>query len=187
MLRAAGRARWGRRIQTVKPTFETLVKEHYQDLYRFALSLVKNESDATDLTQQTYLRYAKKGHQIREVEKTKSWLFTTLRREFYNRKNRERKFPHVDMESVGDAVGSVDARVVESMDASLAMEALRKVEEKFRLPLSMFYLQDCSYKEIAETLEIPIGTVMSRLSRGKRQLRELLAGCENGEAAVSAS
>lgn len=185
MLAAAGRAGGACPFGTVKPTFETLVKEHYQDLYRFALSLVKNEADATDLTQQTYLRYAKKGHQIRDYSKVKSWLFTTLRREFYNQAKRSKKFPHVDMESVSEEVGAVSAKAVESMDASLAMDALQRVEEKFRLPLSLFYLQDCSYKEIAATLEIPIGTVMSRLARGKEQLRTLLATCGDAETGVA--
>ncbi len=155
-------------------TIETLVRDHYQDLYRFALSLARNEADATDLTQQTFYRYAIKGHQVRDQSKVKSWMFTTLKREFLSSKRRATRFKHVEMDEADKGWDAVDAGVVEKIDGNLAMEALQKVEERFRLPLSLFYLRDCSYREIAETLEIPIGTVMSRLSRGKEQLRSIL-------------
>ncbi len=68
----------------------------------------------------------------------------------------------------------IEADVVEQLDASIVIESLSKIDETFRIPLSLFYLEDFSYKEISETLNIPVGTVMSRLSRGKKHLRKLL-------------
>jgi len=69
----------------------------------------------------------------------------------------------------------VPATVVNQMDGEIVQRALLALEEIYRAPLTLFYLQQHSYKEIAETLEIPIGTVMSRISRGKDQLRKALA------------
>ncbi len=68
----------------------------------------------------------------------------------------------------------IESHVVDQLDASIVIESLSKIEETFRIPLSLFYLEDFSYKEISETLNIPVGTVMSRLSRGKKHLRKLL-------------
>ena len=73
-----------------------------------------------------------------------------------------------------------EAEKVGAMDAGLVVEALHEVEEVFRAPLTLFYLEELSYQEIAETLDVPIGTVMSRLSRGKVQLRARLAAKEAG-------
>jgi len=72
-------------------------------------------------------------------------------------------------------IPEVETDLVSKMDAPLVLEALQEVDSTFREPLTLFYLQDLSYLEIAEILSIPIGTVMSRLSRGKAQLRSLLA------------
>lgn len=161
--------------ETVELDFDKVVEDHYQNLYRFGYSLAKSEADATDLTQQTFYRFATKGHQLRDKSKVKTWLFTTLYREFLGTVRKKKKFQHVEMESAGKDMPQVDARAVENADGSLCMEALQNLEDKYREPLSLFYLQDQSYKEIAGILDMPIGTVMSRLSRGKEQLRAILS------------
>ena len=144
-------------------------------LYRFALSLSRRESDAADLTQQTFLLWAKKGHQLRDPGKVKTWLFTSLYREFLGRKRQQDRF--VDVENNPEAISAqvIPATVVNQMDGEIVQHALLALEEIYRAPLTLFYLQQHSYKEIAKTLEIPIGTVMSRISRGKDQLRKALA------------
>ena len=153
--------------------FEEIVSTYYQPLYRFGFSLSKNEHEASDLAQQTFFIYAEKGDSLRDRSKVKSWLFTTLYREFLRRKRKDNRMDHYEpavLESVG---GSEAPNARRSMDANLALDALEEVDEVYRAPLSLFYLQDLSYKEIAETLDVPIGTIMSRLSRGKAQLREI--------------
>ena len=155
------------------PDFETIVSNYYQPLYRFGYSLAKNEHDAGELTQQAFLTYAQKGHSLRDKAKAKSWLFTTLYREFLRRHKKDARMDHYEPELLENTGGSIDSHVQRSTDANLAIEALDEVDTVYREPLTLFYLKDFSYKEIAEILEVPIGTIMSRLSRGKAQLREI--------------
>ena len=155
--------------------FQSLVDLHYAALYRFAMSMTRTESDACDLVQQTFLTWATKGHQLQDKSKVKSWLFTTLHREFLNSLRRGHRFPHLEMESVAHELPSVPPAVETASDSTAVMKALTQVEEPYRAALLLFYLEDHSYREIAEILGVPEGTVMSRLSRGKALLRQLLA------------
>src|SRR4051795_5914537 len=77
--------------------FESLVTRYYGALYQFAFSLTRTEADACDLTQQTFYVWAKKGHQLRDPSKVKTWLFTTLHREFLNMKRKVVRFPHYEL------------------------------------------------------------------------------------------
>jgi RNA polymerase sigma-70 factor (ECF subfamily) len=156
-------------------SFEQLVNAHYESLYRFALSLTQREADAGDLTQQTFYLWATKGHQLRDRTRVKSWLFTTLHREFLGSRRRETRFPHVEIDHAGPDLPSVSPAMVNQIDGATVMETLVQVEELYRAPLMLFYLQEHSYQEIADILGVPIGTVMSRLARGKEQLRKRLA------------
>ena len=116
--------------------FENLVKLYYGDLYRFGLSLTGNETDAADLTQETFYIWANKGHQLQNAASVKGWLFTTLHREFLKTCRRRNRFSNE----------SVDER-----------------------------MEDLSYKEIADILALPLGTVQSRIARAKIQLLRRLS------------
>ena len=156
--------------------FSQLVETYYAALYRFALSLAKNPADASDLTQQTFFVWATKGQTLRDAAKAKTWLFTTLYREFLRIRRRSGRITAIEDLAPGEKdPPDVDVDLVGKMDAQLVMDALQEVELVFREPLTLFYLQDLSYTEIAEILSVPIGTVMSRLSRGKVHLRARLA------------
>jgi RNA polymerase sigma-70 factor (ECF subfamily) len=157
------------------PNFEEIVDRYYAMLYRFALSLARNEADAGDLTQQTFSIWAAKGHLLRDPGKVKSWLFTTLYREFISNRRREKRWPTEDLADVEDELPAAMPDVVDVLDAGQVMSALQSLDEAFRVPLMLFYLQQHSYEEIAQILEIPVGTVMSRLSRGKQKLQRSLA------------
>ena len=156
-----------------KIDFNELVDTYYQPLYRFGYSLMKNEHDASDLVQQTFCIYAEKGSSLRETSKVKSWLFTTLYREFLRIRRKASTVNMYEPEAIERIAPQIDSQVERSTDAAEALEALDQVEEIYRVPLILFYLKDLSYKEIAEIIEVPIGTVMSRLSRGKEQLKHI--------------
>jgi RNA polymerase sigma-70 factor (ECF subfamily) len=156
-------------------TFENLLEEHYASLYRFAYSLAKNPEDAADLTQQAFAVFARKGDAVRDPSKTRSWLFTTLYREFLKQAGRARRVVSIDDENESPReIPGPTVEVSRSLDQDAALAALASLEESQRAVLALFYLDQCSYREIAEILDIPIGTVMSRLSRGKEALREKL-------------
>jgi len=157
-----------------KLDFKDLVEQYYKSLYRFAYSLAKNEHEASDLTQQTFAIYAEKGDSLRDASKVKSWLFTTLYREFLRLRRRSANVTPQENEILEIEAPSVEPGVARTLDGNTAVEALQQVDEAYRTPLTLFYLKDLSYKEIAATLDIPIGTVMSRLSRGKAQLKKCL-------------
>jgi RNA polymerase sigma-70 factor (ECF subfamily) len=123
-----------------------------------------------------------KGHQLREASKVKTWLFTTLYREFLGKKRQDDHFVETDEEELLAEPVHIDSTLVNQLDAGLVQKAMHQLNEKFRAPLALFYLEQHSYREIAEILALPIGTVMSRISRGKAELRKQLADAADSQA-----
>jgi RNA polymerase sigma factor (sigma-70 family) len=160
-------------------SFQTVVNSHYESLYRFALSLTRHEADACDLTQQTFYRWAIKGGQLRDKSKAKSWLFTTLHREFLGQRRHDDRFPKVEITSMDDGEFAAPSLSESQMDGANVLSALQQLDETYRAPLALFYLEENSYRDIAEILDVPIGTVMSRISRGKDLLRKRILEKEN--------
>jgi RNA polymerase sigma-70 factor (ECF subfamily) len=158
------------------PDFETVVAGFYEPLYRFAISLTHSEADACDLAQQTFYMWATKGHQLRDPSKVKSWLFTTLYRAFLESRRTVTRFPHSELTDVEAELPVILPEAARQLDAMQAVEALAQVDEVYRAPVALFYLEDCSYLEIAGILELPIGTVKSRMARGLAQLKHIFAG-----------
>jgi RNA polymerase sigma factor (sigma-70 family) len=159
--------------------FESLVACHYEPLYQFAFSLTCSEAESYDLTQQTFCIWAAKGQQLRDLSKVKTWLFTTLQREFLSSRRRQSRFPHIELQTAEAELPEITPGAVSQLDLEQVMAKLALVDEVYHAPIALFYLQDYSYKEIAEILEVPIGTVKSRLARGLRRLQHLLADAEN--------
>lgn len=158
-----------------KLDFEYLVEQYYDGLYRFALSLAGNENDALDLAQQTFLTWANKGHQLKDPSKVKSWLFTTLHRQFLKDCRRKHRFPETELPTQEMETVTLLPEQAVRVDAATLLQVLQQLDPMFRAPLALYYLEDCSYNEIAEQLEIPIGTVKSRISRAIQQLQALLS------------
>jgi RNA polymerase sigma-70 factor (ECF subfamily) len=155
------------------------------DVYRFALSLTREEADADDVVQETYLRAYRSWHTFIPGTDCRRWLFTICRNVFL--RSRERQRPTVDLEDgEQDAVaaGSVYAAAREKgyddlyarLDIGPALrEALGHLAEPFRSAVILVDVEDLSYETAAEVMGVPIGTVRSRLFRGRRLLQEKLA------------
>jgi RNA polymerase sigma-70 factor (ECF subfamily) len=157
---------------TPRPPLTALIEEHSEFLYRFAYRLSGSAADAEDLVQQAFLAAHTKIDQLREPEKSRAWLVAIVRNALRKSHRRERPIPVCD---AGDGIEPVTESDLEQLlNAECVQAALNELPEEFRSTLVLFYFDDLSYKDIAELLDVPIGTVMSRLSRGKAYLRQRL-------------
>lgn len=155
--------------------FETIVNEYYEPLFRFAMGLTRSESDAGDLTQHTFYIWATKGHQLRDLTKVKTWLFTTLHRAFLQGRRRQSRFPEQELDDTVEQLPAVSPVLADQVDSLQVLPALAELDEIYQAAVALFYLEDYAYKDIAVILDVPIGTVKSRIARGIAQLRELLS------------
>lgn len=153
------------------PKIELLVEEHYVSLYRFAYRLSGSQVDAEDLTQETFCKAQSNLNQLRELSKARGWLFSILRNAFLHRTRTERRKPMVSLEYMED-IAEPSSDALPEIDSDELQKALQELPEEFRTPVILFYFEDFSYREISEQMELPIGTVMSRLSRAKTYLRQ---------------
>ncbi len=154
--------------------FEDLVDCHYQALYRFGYSLSGNAHDASDLVQETFMVFARKGRSIRDPSRVKTWLFTTLHRHFLRQCRRSKRVELHPPETLPPESIEIEPDTARALDGIAALSALTKISEIHRAPLTLYYLRHFNYREISEILQIPIGTVMSRLARGKAELKNAL-------------
>lgn len=155
--------------------YQLAVDQHYKNLYYFALNLTKNGADAEDLVQQAFLKLAKSYSKIRDISKVKSWLFSTLYRQFIDQKRKVNRYPEIQYEESGaDSMVAEPASIGRGVDCESVVSALKHLKESLRVPLTLFYFEHYSYQEIAETLDLPMGTVMSRLYRAKAELYKQL-------------
>ena len=150
----------------------TLVVDHHRDVYRYAYRLTGRVVDAEDLTQQTFLIAQQRLHQVRQPERVLSWLFAILRTCYLKSERKSVPLPATGIELDVDSIP--DGAAETAIDEELLQAAIGELPDEFKLVLVMFYFEECSYKEIAERLQIPIGTVMSRLTRAKGRLRARL-------------
>ena len=156
-----------------------LVEKHHATIYAYAYRLSGRPEDAEDLAQQTFLIAQQKLNQLRDWEKAFSWLCQILRSVFLRSRSRKRPFREADLDcEVIEFIPSME--VDDLVDLELMQTALNRVSDDFRTILLMFYFEGLSYKQIAEELQIPAGTVMSRLARAKAMLREKMTSQQIG-------
>ncbi|MEX0716263.1 MAG: sigma-70 family RNA polymerase sigma factor [Planctomycetaceae bacterium] len=148
-----------------------LVEEHYALVYRYACRLSGSACEAEDLTQQAFLTAQRKLDQLREPERAKGWLCAIVRNAYLKELRDGNGHAAVSLDRVAEPADTENAPI----DREELQAALNELPEEFRTPLILFYFEEFTYREIAERMETPVGTVMSRLARAKSHLRERLA------------
>lgn len=158
--------------------FEKHLSPHVPMIYKSAIRMCGNPNDAQDLVQETLFSAIKNFHQLHDPEKSKYWMFSILRNHFLKDIEKTKKRAEVEFESVCDKLSNNEHPEKDFLRAEVKnniQEILDKLDERLKMALVRFYFDGQSYKEISDSLGIPIGTVMSRIARAKVYLkRELL-------------
>lgn len=176
--------------RTPDPTlFERTALPHLRDCYAFALSLCGRVADAEDLVQETFLRAYRGYARFEEGTNLRAWLYRILTNTFINSyRAKQRRPQESDLADVEDLylyrrLGGVETselgrsaedQLMDVLTESEVKEAIEALPDKFRLPVLLADIEGFSYKEIAEIVDVPIGTVMSRLHRGRKALQKSL-------------
>jgi RNA polymerase sigma-70 factor (ECF subfamily) len=170
-------------------TFANEAMQYAPQLFSGALRMTRNRADAEDLLQETYLKAWRSYHLYEEGTNLRAWLFRIMTNSYINRYHQQQRRPQqTDLDSLEDLylyrrIASFDQSQLSASaeDQMMALftddevkNALEELPESFRIPVLLSDVEEFSYKEIAEMLDIPIGTVMSRLHRGRKLMQKLL-------------
>lgn len=153
---------------------EELVPLYYSALYRYAFRLTGSTSDAEDLTQETFCSAQAKQSQLRDPARVKPWLFSILHNAFLIRKRKQRQARFDTWEEWIEETVTARPDEVPLVEPKAIQAALQEVPDDYRAVLILYYFEEFSYRDIAEQLDVPIGTVMSRLARAKQFLKATL-------------
>ena len=172
-----------------KDQFTSDAMQYAPQLFSTALRMTRNRLDAEDLVQETYIKGWRSFHTFQEGTNLRAWLFRIMTNTYINKYNaQKRKGTEVELDDVEELflykrLGSIDQSQLSSSAEDQMLDlftddevknALESLPEDFRIPVLLSDVDGFSYKEIAEMLEIPIGTVMSRLHRGRKAMQKML-------------
>jgi len=165
--------------RTDAESFETLAMPLFASLYNFAHWLTHNQEEAEDLVQETYLKALKGFESFQQGTNFRAWMYRILRNTFLTSRSGLRMKMTVPLDREEDAIArpadTPEARLLARADQQMVQSALERLPVHFREVILLCDVEEMSYQEIAEIVGIPIGTVMSRLSRARKSMRELLA------------
>ena len=165
---------------------QQLVDDHYLPLYRYAYRLTGSAADAEDLTQEAFCKAQAQLGQLRDQDRARAWLFSILRNAYLHRARSEKQHREVSFELVGD-LPEPSPEPLPEVEPQQLQQALDELPEVFRTPVILYYFEEFSYRDIAEQMDLPIGTVMSRLARAKAYLRSRLLPVDVAEGRRRAS
>jgi RNA polymerase sigma-70 factor, ECF subfamily len=157
-------------------TLTDLARLHYTLVYRYAFRLCGSAEEAEDLTQQAFLTAHRRFDQLRDLSSAKAWLCAILRNTFLTRVASKRGPRTISLSGMGEPADELHRDAL--LDPDELQRILNELPEEFRTPLILFYFEEFTYREIAKRMEVPIGTVMSRLARAKSYLRQRLAASQ---------
>jgi len=163
--------------------FEELALPHMDSIYNGALRMTRNDADAQDLVQETYIKAFRSFHTFQKEGSVKAWLYKILINTFINRYRKEKREPAsggMEFEKVSPFHPSIweskspETEIFDQLLSDDVEDALGRLPTEFRMAVWLSDMERLPYQEIAKILDCPIGTVRSRISRGRRLLRELL-------------
>ncbi len=162
-------------MECVRLNIEQMIADHHGSVYGYAYRLTGVVADAEDLTQQTFLVAQQKIHQLRDDSKAQGWLFAVLRSCHFRQYRKRTPIPAAKLElRVDEIPESVQADDF-SIDPDDLQRALNTLPCEFRTVVLLFYFEQKSYKQIASELELPMGTVMSRLFHARKNFQKALS------------
>lgn len=167
----------------LKKEFEEKILEHIDSLYNLALRMTQNKHDAEDLVQEAVLRAYRFFHKFEEGTNFKAWIMTVLRNVFINEYRKRMKEPQkIEFEEVENFVSLPEiSGAQEEIFSETIKPSIDKLPEELRTTIMLFYAEEFSYKEIAKVMDVPVGTVMSRLYTARQILKGHLARSTKGE------
>ncbi len=154
--------------------FEQQLISYFPMLYKTAYRLTENKEDAEDIVQETYAKAFRFSHQFQEGSSLKSWLLKILRNTFYDlTRKQKRQFNIHEEVAQSNSTPYSQEETFHPLDreGGEILKTLSFLPEEYRMVLTLYYVDDCTYAEIADIMECPLGTVRSRLSRGKKFLK----------------